>query len=173
MQAHRSKVRVQSLAADAVMSRLWFGTVTFGMALTIPEHEMGLSSKLGWDAFAVLALTNDLFSWDKELREASSAGFERVVNAIWILMEECDCGEQRAKQLCRAAIMDHLVKYARTVEETKVNAMISADLKTYIEALQLSISGNLVWSLTCPRYSPMLMEKSSEQSTTGGPEGRL
>ncbi len=134
--------------------RIWFGTVTFGMALTIPEHEMSLCSQLARPAFAALSLTNDLFSWEKERDDAKRDGLAHVINAIWVIMGERSMTELEAKMVCRQKIQDYIVEYVRVVEETRRNRDISSDLRTYIEALQYSVSGNLVWSIYCPRYHP-------------------
>ncbi|MCJ1462660.1 hypothetical protein MMC07_001263 [Pseudocyphellaria aurata] len=131
----------------------WFGTVTFGMALTIPDEEMALCKELVRPAFAAWSLTNDLFSWDKEYQAAQHAGDSEVVNAVWILMREHSVDESRAKEICREKIKENVVHYLRIVDETKRNPSISLDLIKYVEAIQYTLSGNLIWSLFCPRYN--------------------
>ncbi|KAL9036941.1 MAG: hypothetical protein Q9214_005915 [Letrouitia sp. 1 TL-2023] len=122
------------------------------MALTIPEHEMDLCRELVRPAFAALSLTNDLFSWEKERDAARANGQPHVVNAIWVLMGELSISEGDAKELCREKIKESVVGCLLKVQEARNNPDISADLQTYVEAIQYSVSGNLVWSLTCPRY---------------------
>lgn len=128
--------------------------VTFAMALTIPEGEMDLCKKLGRPAFAALGLTNDLFSWDKERDAAKESGQPHVVNAIWVLMGELSIPESVAKAVCREKIKESVADCLVKVKEAKSDPKLSPDLKTYIEALQYSVSGNLVWSLNCLRYYP-------------------
>lgn len=122
------------------------------MALTISEHEMDLCSQLARPAFAAISLTNDLFSWEKEREDAKRDGLSYVVNAIWVIMRELSMTELEAKAVCREKIKDYVAESVRVGEETQRNCDISSDLRTYIEALQYSISGNLVWSIYCPRY---------------------
>ena len=122
------------------------------MALTIPDSELDLCKTLTNSAYAVLALVNDLYSWPKEREAATKAGMEHVVNAIWVIMHEQTCSEADAKAQCREKVGYYTADYLKVVAETKESPGISKDLRTYVEALQYSMSGNLVWSLYCPRY---------------------
>ena len=132
------------------------------MALTIPEEEMDLCKQLVRPAFAALSLTNDLFSWDKEREAAQKNKQPHVVNAIWVLMGELSISESEAKVVCRERIKESVTDCLVKVEEAKNNPSLSPDLRTYVEAIQYSVSGNLVWSLGCPRYHP----KASYDSMT-------
>ncbi|MCJ1261630.1 hypothetical protein MMC22_001496 [Lobaria immixta] len=131
----------------------WFGAVTFSMALTILEEELDLCKQLARPAFVTLSLTNDLFSWEKERDQAERDGIPHVMNAIWILIQERSITELEAKDLCRAKIKESVAEYTCVVEDAKKNPDLSLDVRKYLEALQYSISGNLVWSLSCPRYN--------------------
>ena len=148
--------------------------VTFGMALTIPEHEADLCKELVRPAFAALSLTNDLFSWEKERDAAERHCYPHVVNAIWVLMREHSITELEAQKLCREKIGENVDKSVRVCRETRENFAISLDLRKYVEAIQYSMSGNLVWSIYCPRYHPEALyneEQCSmmEKMTTGQP----
>ena len=124
------------------------------MALTIPEGEMDLCKKLARPAFAALSLTNDLISWDKEREAAKERGQPHVVNAIYVLMGELSVPESEAKAVCRDKIKESVADCLVKVKEAQSDPKLSPDLKIYVEALQYSVSGNLVWSLNCPRYHP-------------------
>ena len=124
------------------------------MALTIPDEEMDLCKELGRPAFAALSLANDLFSWEKERDEARRKGVPHVVNAIWVLMGELSIGEEEAKEVCRQRTKDYVAETVRVARETRERTDLSLDLRVYVEAIQYSVSGNLVWSVYCPRYHP-------------------
>jgi hypothetical protein len=66
----------------------WHGMVKFDMALTIPEEEMPLCHDLMEPAWQILALQNDLFSYDKEEQDALKYSQPDVVEAIWIIKKE-------------------------------------------------------------------------------------
>lgn len=126
--------------------------VTFGMAITIPEEEMESCRELMRYAWIAAGLTNDLFSWQKEYDASRRNGQPDVVNAIWVLMGEHSISVDEAKELCRSKIKDCVAKYRTVVEDTKKRTDLSLDLRKYVEAMQYSLSGNVVWSLLCPRY---------------------
>ena len=145
--------------------RYWFGAVTFGMALTIPDNEMELCKQLTRPAFAAISLTNDLYSWEKEYKEAQRNGLPHVVNAIWVLTNELSVSDSKAKEICRVKIKQYVSEYRNILREVGCNETISTDLKRYVEALQYSISGHLVWSIYCPRLG---YQTSRERSLPRG-----
>lgn len=149
--------------ATADRHRFMFGLVTFGMALTVPAEEMALCSELVRPAFAAICLTNDLFSWEKEHKAAQKAGDSQVFNAVWVLMREHSIDENRAKEVCRDKIKEKVMDYLRVVDDTKRDLSISLDLAKYVDAVQYIHSGNLIWSMHCPRYHPELPYNQHQQ----------
>ena len=133
------------------------------MALTIPEHEKDLCSRLSEPAFVAFSLTNDLFSWEKERDAAKREGVSNVINAIWVIMGEQSMTELEAKAECREKIKEYVAESVRVVAETRGNLNISLDVRIYIEALLYMISGNLVWSIYCPRYHPEVSSYNDAQ----------
>ncbi|KAI9687154.1 MAG: hypothetical protein M1822_002565 [Bathelium mastoideum] len=133
---------------------LMFGLVTFGMGLTIPDNEMERCTEATRSAFAVISLTNDLFSWERERDAAKRDNMPHVVNAIWVIMGQHSVIEEEAKRICHDKIVQLVQEYKHIVEQYKKDETVCLDLRKYIEALQYNISGNLAWSLTCPRYHP-------------------
>lgn len=130
------------------------------MGLTIPEHEMSLCKELDRPAWEALALTNDLYSWEKERDDAAKAGEPLVVNAIWVLMQEYSISEPQAKDLCRQRIKESVSRAVKIAEDTKKRTDLSLDLRQYTDAITYSVSGNLVWSIYCPRYHPEEVERN-------------
>lgn len=121
------------------------------MAITIPE-EFWFVSALVRPAFHAFGLTNDLYSWGKERDDARKTGAKHVVNAIWVIMGERSTTEEEAKNICRQKIREYVLKFNDHVQVIKANLELSEGLRTYVEALQYSLSGNAVWSIYCPRY---------------------
>lgn len=106
------------------------------------------------DAWIAVGLQNDLWSWPKEKDEAARKGDDYVINAIWVLTQEHKVDVDGAKEICRQLIKEHVAKYVETIKKTRNDESLSRDLRIYIEAFQYAISGNVIWSLTCPRYNP-------------------
>jgi hypothetical protein len=122
------------------------------MGLCIPDIEQSLCNQLCRPAWVAAALGNDLYSWDRELKEAQESGHSQVMNALWIIAHKHNQSMENAKALCRTTIHDSVRVFLEVIQETKDRADISNDLRIYIEALQYFVSGNLAWSLTCPKY---------------------
>ncbi|KAK7972508.1 geranylgeranyl diphosphate synthase [Apiospora saccharicola] len=130
----------------------WHALVTFGCAISLSEEETRLCAELVMPAVVAASLTNDLFSYEKEYEATQAAGLTDVVNALWVLMGEHGISLDEAKALCRRRIKKEVAKYACVVNETRRRDDLSSDVKRYIELMQYSVSGNVIWSLQCPRY---------------------
>lgn len=126
------------------------------MGLNIPEHELELCQELMSHAWIAVGLQNDIWSWPKERDAAAMNGKGHVVNAIWVLMQEHQTDVDGAMQICRKLIVDHVAKYLDVIEATKDDESLSLDLRKYLDAMLYSISGNVIWSLECPRYNPKI-----------------
>jgi Terpene synthase family 2, C-terminal metal binding len=124
------------------------------MGITIPDEELELCAQLMRPAWIAAGLTNDLFSWEKEYEAAKRNHQPDVANAIWVLMGEHLITADQAKDLCREKIKIAVADYLQIIKKSCNNTKISLDLRRYIEAMQYSLSGNVVWSLQCPRYHP-------------------
>lgn len=135
------------------------------MALTIPAEEYDLCMKLARPGYVALALTNDLYSWKKERMAAEAAGRggdSCIFNGIWVIMnsgglselEDVAAREAKAIEICREEIRKYVAQYRSIVDDAKSKPdLYSPDLRAYLEAILYTISGNLVWSITCPRYN--------------------
>lgn len=131
--------------------RFWFGTLTFALALTIPPSELDVCMRLARPGYAAISLTNDLYSWRKERKDAEAAGQDYVFNAIWVIMRERRCSEKEALEVCREEIRKYIAEFDNTVRSAE-SMGLSKDTRKYLEAVRLSHVGNLVWSIYCPRY---------------------
>ncbi|KIK51154.1 hypothetical protein GYMLUDRAFT_252327 [Collybiopsis luxurians FD-317 M1] len=129
-----------------------FATVTFSLGLKIPDHEMDRCWELTQSAYFALVLQNDLFSWEKELEEAEHYSLSRIMSILWTLTREHHMEVQEAQNTCRKLIKKYVAEYVQIVKDVKDDESLSVDLRKYVEAMQYYISGNVAWSLTCPRY---------------------
>jgi len=134
--------------------RLMFGFVTFGMSLTIPESDVPVAISATSTAFGAIALTNDLFSWERERDAAKRDGMPHVVNAVWVIMGQHSVSESEAKKICHNKIVELVEEFKATVEQFRRDDSVCEDLRTFVEVIQFNVSGNLAWSLSCSRYNP-------------------
>lgn len=125
------------------------------MGLTIPDDFYDSCMQFARPGYIALALTNDLFSWEKEKAEAKAAGQGSVFNAVWVIMRERGCNEEEAKNICAKEIKWNVAEFRMVVEAISDMDVPyrSKDMVVYLKAVLLTISGNLVWSIHCPRYN--------------------
>lgn len=93
------------------------------------------------------ALTNDLFSFEKERNDVN------VQNAILIVTQEHRCSEKESREILKSRIRAEVATYIQVVKETRTRNDLSDDVKRYIEVMQYTLSGNVAWSTQCPRYN--------------------
>ncbi|KAK8133241.1 hypothetical protein PG999_001414 [Apiospora kogelbergensis] len=150
----------------------WYGLVTFGLGLHIPDEELELCRKLTAPAWISVSLQNDLWSWPKERDAAEEQGQSHVINALWVLMQERQVDIDTAEKICRDLIKEYVAEYRKIWEQNQFNDSISVDLRKYMECMLYSISGNVVWSLGCPRYHPEISfnEKQLDWMQNGVPD---
>ncbi|KAI1172796.1 putative geranylgeranyl diphosphate synthase [Nemania sp. FL0916] len=124
---------------------------TFGMCLTIPPEELDECIKLSRPAWASAALMNDVTSWDKEYKFIQTGERADITNGVWILMKQSfDIDEAKAIILQRSR--QFLAEYVDTLKHIHKRTDLSLDSRRLVEAMQYMISGNLIWSLSTPRY---------------------
>lgn len=122
------------------------------MAITIPSHEMEICDELMMPAWAALSLQNDIFSWEKERDAATLHGKQEVVNGVWVLMGEHSIAEDEALKRLRTITQGYVSAYEANAKLGLENEELSLDLRRYLQAILWSLSGNAVWSTSCPRY---------------------
>ncbi|KAK4445883.1 isoprenoid synthase domain-containing protein [Podospora aff. communis PSN243] len=132
---------------------LLMGILVFAMGLTIPGHELQLAAKLCRPVWAVLGLTNDIFSYNKEKEFAAQRGEKSFFNSICVVMEQFSISRDEAEQMCRDLIKERVSDFLTAARNTLRRDDVSNDFKILIDAAKFMISGNLVWSMTVPRYN--------------------
>lgn len=142
------KYRIQDVG-----EMFWFGLVTFGMALTIPEAEVAQIRDLTRPCWIVLALQNDICSYNKECRAAAQKGASHVVNALWFIMRDSRIELDEAEKICRQHVDTNVKRYQEIVAMHRNDESLSKDARKYLESLLYTISGDAAWSLICPRYN--------------------
>lgn len=162
---------------EEVGSDLEIGLIMFGCRIPLTDAERKTCFELAQPAWTALALTNDLFSWDKEQRSAAASNKESYIsNALFVIMKEHDMSLDEAKQMARRLIRENNAKYMQVVRRTKQNPdRYSQNVIRLLDNLVYVVSGNLVWSASCPRYHPDVSysEKQIEWMTNGLPEHLL
>jgi hypothetical protein len=125
----------------------------FGMGLTLTKEEDESLAHVVYPCYAALGLANDYFSFDREWEEAQRPGALKPVNAVWLYMQWRGVDAATAKDLVREAANHYENTFLALRDKfRRDHAPISEKLDRYLRALTYEVSGNVVWSLNCPRY---------------------
>jgi hypothetical protein len=128
----------------------------FGMDMTLTKEEDALLADIVRPCYASLALANDYFSFDREWAEAQSKpNAVKPINAVWLYMQWRGVNAAVAKRLVVEATNRYERQFLERCEQfRRQHAPISPKLDRYLRGLAYQVSGNVVWSLNCPRYHP-------------------
>ena len=126
----------------------------FGMGVTLSKEEDIKLEQIRKPCYAALGLANDFFSFDREYADFEKSGkSQTLTNAVWLHMQWYNMDVNAAKSMTLEATKRHEEKFLGSCAEFRQNnAPIPEKLDRYLDALAYQISGNVVWSLNCPRY---------------------
>ena len=126
------------------------------MGLHLTEEDLDSITTIEENTGRHIAVINDIFSYEKELRTSKTAHAEGgyLCSAIPIFADEAHvpipAAKQSLYQLCRSWEYTHK---ALVTEREKSESPCSSDLKKYMEGLEYHMSGNELWSQTTKRYA--------------------
>ncbi|KAL4925666.1 bifunctional terpene synthase/polyprenyl synthetase family protein [Aspergillus undulatus] len=104
-------------------------------------------------AFVVLAVTNDIWSWEKEKRVTRQFGETLpLINAVQMVMQMQQIDEETAKHIVLNIIRENEEQYCLLRDEHLKRSNISYSVKKWFQILELSMAGNALWSIHAPRY---------------------
>ncbi|EKJ68362.1 hypothetical protein FPSE_11370 [Fusarium pseudograminearum CS3096] len=124
----------------------------FGLGMTLsPQQDANLAHIIR-PCFAALALTNDYFSFDREMEEVDTS---TLINSVAIVMRIQNLDIPTAKTTINETIQKYEREFLRRLDQYKQHkGPVTDNIEQYMEAMTYQFSGNLVWSLNCPRYNP-------------------
>lgn len=137
-----------SLTSSFVEAVMLFG---LGMTLT-PEEDEKLEDVV-YNFYAALGLANDYFSFEREYDEFQHSDATTLTNAVWLYMNWQNVGVETAKNMVREATMTYEKNFLSLCQRFKASQPpVSSKINEYLTSLQHLLSGNVVWSISCPRY---------------------
>ncbi|KAK3291208.1 isoprenoid synthase domain-containing protein [Chaetomium fimeti] len=128
----------------------------FGLGLTLTREEDALLANVTQPCYACFALANDYFSFDREWAETqANPRASKPINAVWLYMRWRGVSAAVAKRLVAKASNRYEARFLELCERfRREHKPISPKLDLYLRGLSYQVSGNVVWSLNCPRYYP-------------------
>ncbi|KAL2837121.1 putative polyprenyl synthetase [Aspergillus pseudoustus] len=122
-----------------------------GVELT--EEEELETGPVTYLAFVVLAVTNDIWSWEKEKSATRQSGESLpLINAVQMVMQMQQVDEETAKHMVRNIIHENEEQYCLLRDEYLKRPNTSHAVKRWFQILESSMAGNALWSIHAPRY---------------------
>lgn len=124
------------------------------MELDITVDEVKLVEPINWHTCASAALTNDYWSWNKEVANNNQHSM-RIMNGVTVLGKEKGVGIEEALRMLKELALVHERQAADLCAEfleLESTHPRSNDFYKYVEAHLWFIGGNSYWSSTCRRY---------------------
>ena len=144
------RVRVLTLwmSHSAVVASLPF---TMDLHFDYPKY-LDLIDGFYLAAGGSFALTNDYWSWPKEL-DASQKGGGRIVNAVMHFIEKTSCSADEALEKVKLLAVEYERK---ALEQRKLilvqNPDLPADVRRFMDGIIWVLGGASLWSAKCKRY---------------------
>lgn len=128
----------------------------FGMGITLTEEEDRQLESVRQPCYAALGLANDYFSFGREYVEFQASGESQTfTNSVWLHMKWQNVDVVAAKEMVKQATWRYERRFLDLCAEYRCRySSLSDHIDLYLRALAYQISGNVVWSLNCPRYHP-------------------
>jgi hypothetical protein len=125
----------------------------FGMGMTLAPTEDTLITPLRYPCYAAIGLANDYFSFDREYALYIQSGKRKTLsNAVWLHMHWHNVSVGVAKDMTLAATRRYEEQFLRDCEGLRIKGKAGEKVERYLRGLAYLVSGNVVWSLKCPRY---------------------
>lgn len=147
----------------------------FGLGMTLTEDETEMLAPVVQPCFAALGLANDYFSFDVEYQEFRTSDSSMMTNAVWLYTRWYGVDIPRAKEMVKEQTLAYERRFIQLWQSFIASEPApSTKLKEYLQALSYQVPGNVIWSLTCPRYQLrpglLISDQSEENPSDSGHE---
>lgn len=141
----------------------------FGMGILPTPEESKITYPIIRPCYAALGLANDYFSFDVEWEgyqqeqtsDKPQDDKKAMTNLVWLFMHWRNVGIPEAKAMVRHVVNQYEQEFLQKMDAflTTGEGKGNVKLKDYLTAQAYQVSGDVVWSLRCPRYHPELCEE--------------
>ncbi|GAB7362289.1 hypothetical protein MBLNU230_g2307t1 [Neophaeotheca triangularis] len=130
----------------------WLVMIRYAMGLHLSEEELESAELLSRAALLSAALTNDYWSWPKEIKGLEARGM-RLMNGVSFAMGLGLSEEEAREHIKHLAVLAEKEYLSLRAEWAMKHPDASEDARKYVVAVGLFAAGNSLWSSTSPRYN--------------------
>lgn len=101
-----------------------------------------------------IAIVNDIYSWEKESRQAQKCAQEGSVlcSAVKVMADNAGLDIESSKKVLWSMVREWEIKHDALCNALHDAPDLIDTLALYVEGLKYQMSGNETWSMTTPRY---------------------
>ncbi|KAJ5026979.1 geranylgeranyl pyrophosphate synthase [Bipolaris maydis] len=155
------------------MDPFW-AMVLFGMDITLTDDEIKATQHVMDAVDCALVLTNDYYSFDREYAAVKSNPEARIVNGVFLLMQNGGIDEVEARSSIRDLIVEYESQFlVRWKEYQEKNTNMSMNLRRFIEGAGAIVAGNHWWCTVCPRHHSSKTQTAKTPQTHAAPSKPL
>lgn len=141
------KYRIEDVGADPI-----FRSVEFASDISVTEHDVQALARLSSACAKHFALSNDLYSYPKEVIAEKENG-EPLVNAVKVVQELMNVSSSSAKSILRGIILDTERQIGEEYESLVNAKSTTLSQLVYARGLIIAVAGNMFFSATSYRYA--------------------
>ncbi|KAI1298784.1 putative aristolochene synthase [Xylaria venustula] len=125
----------------------------FSMSLHMTPEELSVIYPVDRNICKHMSVTNDIWSFDKEMRAAQTAHPEggALSSAVSTFTSMVDIPTEGSKRILQGLCREWELVHDKLVKDVLI-LMDNKTVREYLKALQLQASGNEAWSKFTPRY---------------------
>ncbi|KAE8391647.1 isoprenoid synthase domain-containing protein [Aspergillus alliaceus] len=135
-----------------------FAMARFAYKLRLTEEEEAIVRPMTELIMEVLTLHNDYYSWEKETAFYNASEDKLPMsNSVTLYMQWYSLPPEEAKEAIKKAAVEKEQQYLE-VKKGFINRQLSSSeavpsaVSQWLNIMEHMVAGNLLWSLTCPRY---------------------
>lgn len=137
----------------------------FGIGFVLTKEEEECVAPIAHLCYAAGTLANDFYSFDVECdmlqEERKTEKAATMMNVVWLYMQHENSSPSAAKERTRQVICDYEKRFLQEMHAFFEDEVVCTPrLRVYLTGISFFIPGNVVWSMSCPRYHPELCDKA-------------
>jgi ophiobolin F synthase len=127
--------------------------ISFSLGITLTPEDEAMMEGVVESAERALLLTNDYYSWDRELEQSEIQEDGKFFNVVNFFMEREFIDAEAALDRVKQRILFYEAEYLERKENLYNSHVVPSHVKDWLESAGLAVAGNHYWSATCPRHN--------------------
>jgi ophiobolin F synthase len=143
----------RELCLPMYMYSAYWSMISFSLGVTLTPEDEAMMEGVVESAERALLLTNDYYSWERELEQSEIQEDGKFFNVVNFFMEREFIDAEAALERVKQRILFYEAEYLERKENLYNSHVVPSHVKDWLESAGLAVAGNHYWSATCPRHN--------------------